>query len=286
MDNTNLSNKVCLITGANSGIGKATAKKLATLGAYIIMVCRNEDRAESAKQEIIKDSGHQGVEIMLADLALQHDVREVAAQCTGQFDQLDLLINNAGMIPSERQETPEGIEKTLAVNHLAPFLLTNLLMDLLNGAPAARVINVSSETHRSAAGSFEIDNLQLQDGYSPMKAYSLSKLCNIMFTHELAKRTANTNITTNALHPGTVRTNLTSEASWLWYLLFMIGKPFMRSPSSGAETPVYLATSDDVNDVSGKYFKNNRPVAPADIAFDDNRTEQLWKKSEELTGLE
>ncbi len=147
------------------------------------------------------------------------------------------------------------------------------------------MINVSSEVHRSAADSFDIDNLQLDEGYSPMKAYGLSKLCMIMFTHELAKRTAESDITTNALHPGVVRSSLTSEASWLWYILFMIGKPFMRSPASGAETPVYLAISDDVKDVSGKYFKNKKPVQPAAIAFDDKLTEQLWQRSKELTGL-
>ncbi len=234
MDNSTMSDKLCLITGANSGIGKATAKELAARGAYIVMLCRNEDKAKAARDEIINSTGNTAVEILLADLSIQYDIQEAAARFLEKFDSLDLLINNAGMIASKRTLTVDGIEKTLAVNHLGAFLLTNLLLDALKTAPAARVINVSSEIHRRAAHYFGLDNLQLHHGFSPMKAYGLSKLCNIMFTHELAKRTADSSITTNALHPGMVRSDLTSEASWLIYLLFAIGKPFMKSPAGGA----------------------------------------------------
>ncbi|MDX1637293.1 MAG: SDR family oxidoreductase [Balneolaceae bacterium] len=286
MENTNLNNKVCLITGANSGIGKATARKLADMGAYVIMLCRNEERADAARQDIIEQTGNAGVELLIADLALQHDIRQAAENFTNRFDQLDILINNAGMIGSERTLTAERIELTFAVNHLAPFLLTNLLMESLIAAESARVVTVSSEAHRTATSAFDLKNLQLEVGFSPMKAYGVTKLCNIMFTRELAKRTRGTGITANALHPGMVRTNLTSEAGWLMYLLFTIGKPFMKSPDSGAETPVYLATSEEVEEVTGKYFKNKKQVTPAPITRRDEITEQLWKISSEFTGLD
>lgn len=280
-----LANKLCVVTGANSGIGKETVREFALQGAYVIMVCRNEQRARDAKQEIIADTGHIGIEIMLADLAIQHDVRKLAEQITSDYDKVDLLVNNAGIIPGDREETIDGIEKTLAINHLAPFLLTNLLMDHLKKAPEARVVNVSSEVHRMGAQAFDLDNLQLQKDYAPMKAYGISKLCNVMFTHELAKRCRDTAITTNSLHPGVVRTQLAEDANWLMKLFYLIGKPFMRSPKSGAQTTIYLSTSDEVRSVSGKYFQNQKQKSPASIAYDDSITQALWEKSEELTGL-
>jgi len=273
------------VTGANSGIGKETVREFARQGAYVIMVCRNEQRAKDAKQEIIIDTGHTGIEIMLADLAIQHEVRELAEQITSEYDDIDLLVNNAGIIPGDREETIDGIEKTLAINHLAPFLLTNLLMDHLKKGSEARVVNVSSEVHRVGAQSFDLDNVQLQKDYTPMKAYGISKLCNVMFTHELAKRCKDTSITTNSLHPGVVRTQLAEEASWLMKLFYLVGKPFMRSPKSGAQTTIYLSTSEEVRSVSGKYFRNKKQKSPASIAYDDSITQALWEKSEKLTGL-
>ena len=222
---------------------------------------------------------------MLADLAYQYEIREVADHFKNKYDQLDLLINNAGMIPSKREETMEGIEKTFAVNYLGPFLLTNLLLEHMKAAPEARIINVSSEVHRIGASIFHLSNLQLQEGFSPMKAYGLSKLCNIMFTRELAARLEDTSVTANALHPGVVSTRLASEASWMMKLFYTIGTPFMKSPASGAETPLYLATSDEVAGVSGKYFRNKKEIKPADIALDDDLCRQLWNISEELTHL-
>ena len=254
----NMEHKLCMVTGANSGIGKVTARKLAEAGAYVVMLCRNEEKANHAREEIIRETGNTGVEIIIADLGLQFDIRRAADRFNSKFDQLDVLVNNAGTITSDRVETPDGIEKTFAVNHLGPFLLTNLLLDALHVAPAARVVNVSSESHRMGANVFDLDNLQLTGGFTPMKAYGISKLCNIMFTHELAKRTENTSIITNALHPGTVSTGIVSEASWTLKILFMIGRPFMRSKEMGAETSIYLATSPEVGDISGKYFKNKK----------------------------
>lgn len=280
-----MQNKLCLVTGANSGIGKATTLELARQGAYIIMLCRNEERAQKAREEIIEKTGNTGLEIMLADFAYQYEIREVADQFNNKFEKLDVLINNAGMIPSSRTETIDGIEKTLAVNHLGAFLLTNLLLDRLLASPKARIINVSSEVHRLGASIFHLANLQLEEGYSPMKAYGLSKLCNIMFTHELANRLDDTNVTTNALHPGLVGTRLSSQAGWLMKLFYLVGSPLMKSPAKGAETPVYLATSEEVADISGKYFKNKKIRKPADIAYDDELTRKLWEISEQLTKL-
>jgi len=280
-----LANKLCIVTGANSGIGKETARDFAKRGAYVVMVCRSEQRAKQARQELMSDTGHSGIEVMLADLALQHDVRRVARQIKEKFDNVDLLVNNAGLIAGKREKTIEGIEKTIAVNHLAPFLLTNLLWDYLEQSPEARVINVSSEAHQLGAEIFDIDNLQLEASYTSMKAYGISKLCNIMFTHELAKRCEETSITTYSLHPGVVGTQLAEEAGWFMKVAYTVGKPFMRSPKKGAETTIYLATADDIEDKSGKYFKNKKVTAPSAIAFDDELTKKLWDKSAELTHL-
>lgn len=280
-----LTNKLCIVTGANSGIGKETVRAFARQKAYVVMICRNQQRAQQAREEIISDTGHTGIEVMLADLALQYDVRKVAGQITEKFNKIDLLVNNAGIIADQREETADGIEKTLAVNHLAPFMLTNLLRDPLHKAQEARVINVSSEVHRMGAGIFDIENLQLEENYAPIKAYGVSKLCNIMFTHELAKKWAGTSVTTNSLHPGVVSTQLAENGHWMMKLFYFIGRPFMKSPQSGAQTTVYLATSDEVKSTSGKYFKNKKETAPATIAYDDALTEKLWAKSKDLTHL-
>jgi NAD(P)-dependent dehydrogenase (short-subunit alcohol dehydrogenase family) len=280
-----LENKLCVVTGANSGIGKETARSLAADGAYVIMICRNKKRAENARQEIIDDTGNTGVKTIIADLGIQHEVRSAADQINRKFGQIDMLVNNAGLVANEREETIDGIEKTLAVNHLAPFLLTNLLWDGLRLANDARVINVSSEIHKMGAKVFDLDNLQLSKNYSAMNAYGVSKLCNIMFTHELAKRTTDSSITTYSLHPGVVGTQLAEEAGWTMKLFYWLGKPFMRSPKSGAETTIYLATSDDIESMSGQYFKDKNPAKPATIAYNDDITSQLWERSAILTEL-
>lgn len=282
-----MKHKLAVITGANSGIGKATALDLAGRGAFIVMVCRNEERALKAQREIIEKTGNTGVEIVLSDMGLQFDVRKAAETISGRFDKVDVLINNAGLFPSKRQETPEGIERTFAVNHLGYFLLTNLLMDKLEASEKGRVINVASDAHKASAPYFDLDNLMLKEGYNPMKAYALSKLCNIMFTRELAKRTATSSVTSYALHPGMVNTRLASEASWLLKFLYFIGRPFMRSPAKGAETVIWLATAeeDEIGAESGTYFKNKKPAKPASVARDDELCKQLWEISEQFCDL-
>ncbi len=282
-----MKHKLVVITGANSGIGKATALDLAGRGAFIVMVCRNEERAVKAQREIIEKSGNSGVEIVLADMGLQFDVRKAAESITERFDKVDVLINNAGLFPSGRQETPEGIERTFAVNHLGYFLLTHLLMDKLEAAGEARVINVASDAHKAGAPYFDPDNLMLEEGYNPMKAYGLSKLCNIMFTRELAKRIEGSSLSTYALHPGMVNTRLASEASRILKFLYFIGGPFMKSPAKGAETVIWLASAelDEIGAKSGTYFKNKKPAKPASVARDDELNKRLWEISEELCSI-
>lgn len=280
-----LAHKLCVVTGANSGIGKAAAADFAARGAYVIMICRNESRARRAREEIVSRTQNTGVEIMLADLSWQYEIREAAGRITSKFGQVDVLVNNAGTITSGREETPDGIEKTFAVNHLAPFLLTNLLMDHLRAAGQARVITVSSGAHRKGASLFHLDNLQLEEGFTPYGAYGLSKLCNIMFTHELARRSRGSGIMAAAMHPGTVSTRITSEAGGFTRLAWALGRPFMRSAEEGADTILWLASTDEIGD-SGKYYKDRREVSPHPLAFDDERTEKLWEISARLCSLE
>ena len=275
--------KKVLITGANSGIGFHTAKKLAEEGNRITMLCRNREKAEQAKKQIMDQTGSRDIDILIGDLSLQRNIHKIAKEFKSLNEKLDLLINNAGIIAGERQTTPEGHEKTLAVNHLAPFLLTHLMLDLLKNADGARIVNVASEAHKG--GTFDPDNIQLTDGYNGLKAYANTKLYNIMFTRELADRVKGTGITTYALHPGTVRTNLDSGGGGgsLFTFLFKIAKPFMMSPKKGARTSVYLATEPGIESLSGKYFVNKKVAKPLDIAHEKEKCRQLWELSESLT---
>jgi len=276
----NMTNKLCVITGANSGIGFETAKALAALGAYVIMVCRNEQKAEAARTKLIHESANQGIEIVLCDFAIQHDIREAARQIGEKYDQIDVLINNHGMIAKKREETVDGLEKTFAINHMGYFLFTKLLLDHIKTADSARIINVASEAHKT--GTFEPDNLQLETGFNPMKAYGNSKLFNILFTFELAERLKGTGVTANCLHPGVVRTNFGRQSHWIMKLLIAIGRPFMVSPQKGASTSVFLATSDEVEGISGEYFKNRKPKRPSRAARNMDHARKLWEISEKL----
>lgn len=278
-----LKGKYCLITGANSGIGKATAIQLALQGAHIIMACRNPLKAEEAKKEIIYRSGNEQVDILLVDFAKQEEIRALAAAYQSKYPKLDLLVNNAGLIADKRIETAEGYELTFAVNHLGYFLLTNLLIDSLKSADRARVINVSSEAHR--IGKLNFDDLHLKNDYSNIKAYSNSKLANILFNLELSSQLEGTGITTNALHPGVVNSNFGGNSSMLWQAMIVMARPFMVSIEKGAETSIYLATSDDVAAVSGRYFVRKKQRKPNSDAMDRVLAKRLWDISLELTGL-
>jgi NAD(P)-dependent dehydrogenase (short-subunit alcohol dehydrogenase family) len=278
-----MDSKICLITGANSGIGKISARELAKMGMTIVMVCRNEKTGREAQQEIIAACGHERVDLMLCDLSSQQQIIDLAKRVYKKYDRLDVLINNAGLILENRQETVDGYEYTFAVNHLAPFLLTNLLLELLRKSPEARVITVSSEAHRFSG--LELNDLQSQQ-YTSMKAYGMSKLANILFTMQLSKELEQDDVVANCLHPGVVATNFAGTFGGLGKLLVTISRPFMIGPEKGAETTVFLASSPKVKGISGLYFKNKRPATPSRNALSDYNAKRLWEESIKLTRLE
>lgn len=282
----NPAGKTCLITGANSGIGKATALGLARQQARVVMLCRNKDKAEQAREEIFKISGNNEVHILLCDLSSQEQIHVAAEQFQQRFDQLDILINNAGiLVGNERQLTEDGFEMTFAVNHLAPYTLTLLQLDLLKRSPDGRIINVSSEAHRFAR--YDIHDLQLEHHpYNGLNAYAISKLCNIWFTRRLSKLIAGNNITVNSLHPGFVASDFGKNASVFSKAALKLFSPFSISPAKGARTPLYLATSPEVQNISGKYFKGRKRKLPSKDALNDHCAEDLWKKSASLTHLD
>lgn len=284
LENTSgsMDGKVVLITGGTSGIGKATATALAAMGARVVLTGRNEERGERAVQEIQRESGSE-VSLMLADLAVQADVRRLAEEFQERHDRIDVLVNNAGVVQSERTETTDGIEATLAVNHLAPFLLTNLLLDLLKRSASSRIITLASEAERWAK--MDLDDLQSRRKYKGMQVYGMTKLANIMFTFELAEILRGTGVTANCVHPGAVNTNFATHNRGVMTLLFRAFKPFMRSPEQGADTVIYLASSPDVEGMTGKYLSDRKLITASDMAYDEDLRKRLWNISEELTGL-
>jgi NAD(P)-dependent dehydrogenase (short-subunit alcohol dehydrogenase family) len=285
LDNPNggMGGKTVLITGGTSGIGKASAVALAAMGANVVIVGRNPERGEAALQDIKAQSHSESVELMLADLSVQSEVRRLAEAFLGQHDRLDVLANNAGLVHSRRTETVDGMETTLAINHLAPFLLTDLLLDRLKQSAPSRVITVSSEAERMGKMNFE--DIQSRQKYRGFPVYGMTKLANIMFTYELAERLKGTFVTANCLHPGPVSTNFGKNNGGPMALFFRLGKPFMRSPEQGADTLIWLASSADVDGVSGKYFSDRKEIEAKDVAYDPSARRRLWEISEELTGL-
>ncbi len=275
--------KVVLITGGTSGIGKATAIALAAMGANVTITGRNRERGEKAVKEVRRESGNEEVELILADLAVQAEVRRLAEEFRERHDRLDVLVNNAGLVISKRTETPDGMETQFATNHLAPFLLTNLLLDLLEKSAPSRIVTVSSEGHRW--GKMDLGDLQSTKRYRGFPVYGMTKLANIMFTYELAERLRGTGVTANTLHPGGVSTNFGNNNNGVMTLLFRAFKPFMRTPEQGADTVIYLASSPDVEGMTGKYLADRKIKVAADAAYDEGLQKKLWEKSEELTGL-
>jgi retinol dehydrogenase 14 len=281
--NSGMGGKVILITGGTSGIGKAAATALAGMGATVVITGRNEERGKRALQEIREESGNDGVELILADLTVQDEVRRLVEELRERHNQLEVLVNNAGLVLSERTETPDGIETQLAINHLAPFLLTNLLLDLLKKSAPSRIVTVSSDAHRWAK--IDLDDLQSRKRYRGMQVYGKTKLANIMFTYELAERLEGTGVTVNCMHPGGVNTNFGNNQGGPMNLLFRLFKPFMRSPEQGADTLIYLASSPEVEGMTGKYLADRKVKAASDAAYDETTRKRLWEASEELTGL-
>jgi NAD(P)-dependent dehydrogenase (short-subunit alcohol dehydrogenase family) len=277
--------KVCMVTGANSGIGKATVLALAQMGAIVVMVCRDCARGEDARSEITTKSGNNAVDLLLADLSSQQSIRQLVEHVQHHYTHLHVLINNAGAaFPGRRRESVDGVEMTFAVNYLAPFLLTNLLLDVLTASTPARIINVSSAAHQS--GSMQMDDLQAEKRYRPMRTYPQAKLAVVLFTYELARRLQGMGVTVNCLHPGFVATNFAqSDGGPAVRLLVKVLGSFGASPQEGANTSIYLASSAEVEGVTGKYFVKCIPRRSAAISYDESLQRHLWEQSAQLVNL-
>jgi retinol dehydrogenase-14 len=278
-----MTGKTVLITGATSGIGKATAMGLASMGASVVMVGRDRGRGEAAMADIKENSGNASVGLMLADLSSQEQIRRLAHEIKEAYPRLDVLINNAGVIRSERITTAAGLETTFAVNHLAYSLLTNLLLDRLKAGAPSRIVNVASGEQRN--GTIDFDDLQGEKGYKGAKAYSQSKLATVLFTYELARRLEGTGVTANCLHPGVVGTNLGSGVSGAFGFVVRALTPLMKSPEKGAQTSIYLASSPEVEGLSGRYFVKKAEARSSNVSYDERIARRLWEVSAELTML-
>lgn len=282
-----MQDKVVLITGANSGIGKETTRTLAHQGASLVMACRNQAKADPVRQAIQEGSGNAQIEVMSLDLASLASIREFAGQFSEEYRQLHVLINNAGTFSMSRQETLDGFELTMGVNYLGTFLLTRLLLPVLQDTPQSRIVNVSSDVH--SQGEIDLDDLQLErKRYSGMKAYANSKLANLCFARNLAVQLLDAGVTVNALHPGHVATNiwrLWPDDRWYQTLLLKIMHRFAISAEEGAQTSIYLASSEEVRGVTGQYFDKKQPKAMSAKCDDLKLRQDLWKLSEELVGL-
>ena len=280
----NIKNKNILRTGATSGSGRSTVLALSSMGASVTFIARNKDKAEILLKELNTKSQNKAAYI-LADLSSQKEVKSAAKEYLKMNRPLDILINNAGLINLKRREAIDGFEETFAVNHLAYFSLTNLLIDKLKESESARIINISSGAHQFVKR-MNFDDIQSEKNYKPFKVYSYSKLANILFTRKLSEILKDDNITVNCLHPGVVATGFASQNdSKFQKFLFKLSKPFMRSSNKGAETSIYLSSSDDVSDVSGKYFYNSKVSKISSGASNEEDTERLWRISMELTEL-
>jgi NAD(P)-dependent dehydrogenase (short-subunit alcohol dehydrogenase family) len=279
MSSDAMSGKIALVTGATSGIGESTARGLVAMGATVIVVGRSEERAQAAGERIQGSGGAGKVHLLVADLASQRDVRALAGDIVSRFDRLDVLVNNAGIDVGTRSTTPEGLELTLAVNYLAPFLLTTLLLDVLKASAPSRVLNVASAAHR--AGRIDFDDLQSERRFG-QRAYNNSKLAVVVFTYELARRLQGTGVTANCVDPGFVRTGLGSTMPLGYRMVGTLMWPFMARPEKGARTSVWAASGPDLAEVTGAYFKAERPVETAPQTHDRETAERLWQVSEAL----
>ena len=279
----NMNGKICLVTGATNGIGKATAQALAQMGATVVIVGRDHRKTSRVVEEIRAASGNNNVDSLLADLSSQQEVRRLAMEFKSKYSHLHVLLNNAGAVFMKRQLSVDGIEMTFALNHLAGFLLTDLLLDTIKASAPARIINVSSDAH--ASGKIEFDNLQGERTYSP-RVYENSKLANILFTIELARRLDGTGVTVNTLHPGFVATGFGTNNGKVMAALVNIFAPLIaRSPAKGAETSIYLASSPSVDGITGKYFYDSQVIPAALQATDMTVARKLWDDSAEMVHL-
>jgi retinol dehydrogenase 12 len=269
--------KVCLVTGATLGIGKETALGLARMGAHVVIAGRDAARTRETAAAIAAQSGNSQIDFLIADLSSQAEVRRLAQEFQDKYPRLDVLLNNAGAIFTRRETTVDGFERTWALNHLAEFLLTQLLLDRLEASAPARIVNVASSAH--ASGTIDFDNLQGEKKFSGIGAYGQSKLANILFTYALARRLAGKGVTANCLHPGVVATGFGHNTPGLINTLLGLARPFLMTAEKGAATSIYLASSPDVADVSGKYFAKCAPVASSKLSMDVALQERLWELS-------
>jgi retinol dehydrogenase 14 len=278
-----MAGKTVLITGGTAGIGKATALGLATMGAHVAITGRDPARTEAAAGEIHAAGGGQ-VDAFVADLSSQSEVRRLAGEVLQRLSRIDVLVNNAGGYWNTRHITVDGLEHTLALNHLAPFLLTHLLLDRLTHSAPARVVTVSSHAH--ADGRIDFDDLQGERSYSGARAYNQSKLANVLFTYELARKLQDTSVTANVLHPGVVNTSFgADDPAGVQRLLIPFMRPFMKTPAQGAATPIHLASEPDLEQVTGRYFANSKPKKSSQRSYDEATAARLWQVSADLVGL-
>ena len=283
---SNMQGKTVLVTGATNGIGKVTATELAKMGAQVVIIGRSAARVDATLNEIrAKSGGKAQVSALVGDLSLMSEVRRLAAEFRQQHSRLDVLVNNAGGVFSERKVTAEGLEWTFALNHMSYFLLTNLLLDLLKASAPSRIVSVSSGAH--TMGKLNFDDLQNEQNYNMggFRAYSQSKMMNIQFTYALARRLAGSGVTANVLHPGAVATGFGMNNSSLMMRLFGLFRPFMLTPEKGADTMIYLASSPEVEGVSGQYFDRRKSIQSVAYSYDEAAQERLWEMSEQIAGI-
>lgn len=277
-----LNQRIALVTGANSGMGKATSIALARDGVHVVMACRNQARGEEALQEVRSSSGSEAVDLIQCDLGSMESIEDFCIAFKRTYSHLHILVNNAGVVLPGRHETTDGFELQFGVNHLGHFLLTHRLLDLMISSAPARIINVSSGAHK--IGNIHFEDIHLQRKYSISRAYSQSKLANILFTYELANRLQGTQVTANCLHPGAVATSMgINRETGFGTLITRLLKPFFQSPEQGAETAIYLALSGEVAHVTGKYFYRKKPVPSSKRSYDADYAKRLWALSEQLT---
>ncbi len=278
-----MKDKICIVTGANVGIGKITALELAKMGATVVMVCRNREKGEAAAAEIMKSTGNRSVHLLVGDMSSQADVRRVAGQFREKFNSLHVLVNNAGGLVPARELSADGIEKTFAGNHLGYFLLTGLLLDMLKKSAPSRIVNVASDFHRLAK--LDFSDLQGERKYNQLQAYALSKVANILFTYELARRLDGTGVTVNCVHPGGVNSNFYKNSGVRLRIFSALFGWTMRSPEKGADTVIYLAASPEVEGITGKYFKDRKQIESSKLSMDEEVSRRMWELSEKLVNF-
>lgn len=282
--NKSMQGKICLVTGATSGIGFVTARELARKGAQVVIVGRNAERCITTVGHIQRETDNQQVSHLVADLSSQRQIRQLAEGYQYRYGRLDVLVNNAGAFILRRRESEDGFEMTFALNHLGYFLLTNLLLDVITAGGSARIVNVASNAH--FMGRINFENLQSRGFYNGWASYAQSKLANILFTYELSRRLAGTQVTVNTLHPGLVATNFARNNGWFVRMMMPFVNLLAINVEEGAQTSIYLASSPEVEGVTGQYFVKQKPARSSPASYDRETARRLWKVSAEMVSLD